>query len=50
MARRALLARTPAEVEHALADFLGAAASDADRTTSHRANETPHTANETRRT
>jgi phosphotransferase system enzyme I (PtsI) len=43
MARRAILARTPAEVEHALADFLGAAAADADRTT-------PHTANETRRT
>ena len=44
MAGRALLARTPAEVEHALADFLGAAAAgDADRTT-------PHTANETRRT
>ena len=44
MAGRALLASTPAEVEHALADFLGAsAAGDADRTT-------PHTANETRRT
>ena len=50
MARRAILARTPAEVEHALADFLGAAAGDADRTISHSANETPHTANETRRT
>ena len=44
MAGRALLARTPADVEHALAEFLGApAAGDVDRTT-------PHTANETRRT
>ena len=44
MVGRALLARTPAEVEHALADFLGApAAGDAERTT-------PQTANETRRT
>ena len=44
MAGRALLARTPAEVEQALAEFIGAsAAGDADRTT-------PHTANETRRT
>jgi phosphoenolpyruvate-protein kinase (PTS system EI component) len=50
MARRALLARTPAEVEHALADFLGAPAGDADRTGPHTANERPQTANETRRT
>ncbi len=43
IAGRALLARTPADVEQALTDFLGAApASEADRTT-------PHTAKETRR-
>jgi signal transduction protein with GAF and PtsI domain len=46
MARRALLAMTPAEIEHALAEFLGAAAGDADRTTSHSANESSHSANE----